>query len=227
MAKTKITRKDLLKKPDEFITISTKVVTFVTGHTRQFKIAGMVLIGIIIIGIGIGIYVKYIDKKAQATYNMAYYAISKNLDPEKDKEEFEESKKLFTEVIESYGISKVASLALPEIAFIDFLQKNYDDAIAGYSKFLDQSTDESYKSLARIALAVCYEEKGDYEKAISILEILISGPDDFFKEQAMLNQARIYRLSNKQEKSNEILREFVDKFKTSPFLPLAKAYIKP
>ncbi len=224
MAKT--TRKELLKKPDEFITLSAKAITFVSEHTRQFKIAGMVLIGIIIVGICIGAYIRYMNNKAQAVYNIAYYAVSKDLDPEKDKEALEESRRLFDEVIEKYTMSKAARLALPEIAFIDFLQKDYDSSIEGYSKFLEQADDDAYKSLARIALSVCYEEKKEYDKAIDILGVLVAGPDDFFKEQAMLSQARIYRMQNNEEKSNEILKEFIETFKTSSLMPLAKAYIR-
>jgi outer membrane protein assembly factor BamD (BamD/ComL family) len=39
----------------------------------------------------------------------------------------------------------------------------------------------------------------------------------------MLSIARLYRLDHKDEKSKEILKEFVEKYPTSPFLPMAKA----
>jgi predicted negative regulator of RcsB-dependent stress response len=157
---------------------------------------------------------------------MALYAVSKNMDFENNQEGLKESEELFSQVIEKHGLSKASILALPELAYVKFLQKEYDEAIAKYQEFRGKISDDPYQSLAMMALAVCYEEKGDYEEAIRILEEIRSGPDDFFKEQAMLSLARVYRLSNKAEKSNEILNEFVDTFNNSSFLSLAKAQLK-
>ena len=74
---------------------------------------------------------------------------------------------------------------------------------------------------------MCYEEKGELDEAMGTLEHIRSGPNDFIKEQAMLSMARIYRLKNEENKSNEILEEFTETFTTSPFLPLARALIEP
>ncbi len=227
MAKTKVSRKTLLKKPDEFITLSTKAVTLVKEHQQQFRILGIILVCLLIIAFGLYTYMKYINKKGQETYSTAYNFISKNMGLETNKDNLKESEELFDRVIDKYGLSKAARLAIPELAYLDFLQKRYDDAIHRYQEFLNKVSDDPYQSLAMMALAVCYEEKGDFEKAIRTLEQIRSGPDDFFKEQAMLIMARIYRQMNKQESSNEILEEFIEKFKNSPFLPIAKAYLKP
>ena len=153
------------------------------------------------------------------------YAVSKNIVSEINEEDLKESEELFNQVIDNYGISKASRLALPELGFVKFLQKEYDEAISKYQEFLDKVSDDPYRSLAMMALAVCYEEKGDFEKAIKTLEEIRSGPDDFFKEQAMLSLARVYRLANMNEKSEEILREFVEKFNTSSYISLAEAQL--
>jgi tetratricopeptide (TPR) repeat protein len=226
MAQKKVSRKELLKKPDEFITLTSKVIKFVREHATQFQYLGIALVGLIIIGMGIKGYKNYINKKGQNAYNMALYAVSKNMDLEINEEDLKESEKLFNQVIDKYGISKASKLSLPELGYIKFLQKEYDEAISKYQEFLDKVSDDPYRSLAMMALAVCYEEKGDFEKAIQTLEEIRSGPDDFFKEQAMLSLARVYRLANMNEKSEEILREFVENFNTSSYISLAEAQLK-
>jgi len=75
-------------------------------------------------------------------------------------------------------------------------------------------------------VAACYEEKGEFKTAIETLEQILSSPDDLFKEQAMLNLARVYRLAHQQEKSKKILKKFIETYGNSPFLPLAKAHIE-
>ncbi|MFC1820253.1 tetratricopeptide repeat protein [Thermodesulfobacteriota bacterium] len=227
MPKTKVSRKELLKKPDEFITFSARVIIYAREHSRQVGYLGAVVVGLILIYLGINTYMNYVNKKGQNMYNMAYYTIVKNLGVEKNQEDLKKSEELFNQVIDKYGISKAARLALPELAYVKFLQKEYDEAISKYQEFLNEVSDDPYQSLARMALAVCYEEKGEFEKALQTLEQIGSGPDDFFKEQAMLSLARVYRITHKEEKSNEILNEFIERFEASPFLPIAKAYLKP
>ena len=77
-----------------------------------------------------------------------------------------------------------------------------------------------------MALAVCYEEKGELDKAIQALEQITTGTNDSFKEQAILSLARIYRLSEQPDKSDELLKDFINKYPASPFLPQAKAHVR-
>jgi predicted negative regulator of RcsB-dependent stress response len=228
MAKKRVSRKELLKGPDEFLTFSARAIIFVKEHSRQFEYCGMAIAAIILIYLGISTYLKYINKKGQDAYNIAYYNVVKNIDPDADQKKLQESGELFNRVIEKYGRSKVSKLALPEAAFINFREKKYDEAIVRYQKFLDKVSDSdeaSYQSLAKMALASCYEEKGDFKMALGFLEQLTTSSDIFLREQAMLSLARVYRLSQKLEKSREILKEFVEQFQTSPFLPIAKAHL--
>lgn len=225
MAKTKKSRKELLNTNDEFIHFSSRVILFFSEHRHQLKIAGYGLLAIIVIYIGIYSYLKNKNEMAHDIYNIAYSNLSGNMKPEASTEDLAISKENFTTLIEEYSISDVSRLALPELAYIDFLEKNYDSAIARYQDFLDKMPEEPYKSLTIIALSVCYEEKGEYEKSVSTLEMLLSGPDDFFKEQAMLSLARVYRLQNNFKKSNDVLSEFIENFPASTSVPLAKANI--
>jgi predicted negative regulator of RcsB-dependent stress response len=226
MAPAKISRKELLKKPDEFLTFSAKMIVFAKEHSREFQYLGMGLLGLTLLCLGINTYLNHIDKAGQEAYNMAFYALYKNTDLENNQDKLENIEELFNRVIDEYDSSKAARLALPELAHLNFLQGQYEESIAYYREFLDEMPDDPYQSLARMALAVCYEEKGEFEKALETLEYLISGRDDFFKEQAMLSMARIYRSMNKEEESNEILNDFIERFQTSQFLSLAKAYLK-
>lgn len=223
-AKTKLTRKELLKKPDDFLTFSGRMIVLAREHTRQLAYMGIIIAVAVIIYLGFNTYKGYIDKKGLEAYNMAYYSMLKNMGPEKDS--LAKAEEGFNTVIEKYGRSRTADLALPELAYIKFLNNRYDEAIDLYKRFLDQlSENDTYLPIGRIALATCYEEKGDFDKAIQTLEYITSGKDDFFKEQAMLSLARIYRSSGKKEKSDEILREFIDKFPSSPSLSLAKSHL--
>ncbi len=226
MTKKKVTRKQLLKEPDEFLTFSSRAALFIRAHSRQFNyLVGAAAAGLLIY-LGITLFTGYINKRGQTAYNTAYYILAESTDPERDAEVLKASAELFQKVIDKYGMSKVSRLALPELAYLRMSERKYDEAIALYLEFLNKVPDNTpYQSLARLALAACYEAKGDFESAIERLSQVVDGAHDVFKEQAMLSLARVYRLHNQKDKSKKILEEFLEKYKTSPFLPIAKAHL--
>jgi outer membrane protein assembly factor BamD (BamD/ComL family) len=180
----------------------------------------------LLIYLGMTTFMGYINKKGQTAYNTAYYILAENANPEKDAQALKESAELFQKVIDKYGMSKVSRLALPELAYLRMAEKNYDEAIGLYLEFLNEIPDNSpYQSLARLALAACYEANGELERAIETLSLVVDGPNDSFKEQAMLSLARVYRLDNQKDKAKKVLEEFLEQFKSSPFLPIAKAHL--
>ncbi len=224
MAKKKSTRKELLKKEDEFLTISARAINYFNAHLNQFKFIGVVVVVIIVAYIAVHFYMRSINKKGQNAYNDAYYTLTQKTGPDLDPETLKKSEELFQKLRDEYGMSKAARLALPQTAFMKFVGKKYDEAIALYREFLDEiSGNTEYESLTRLALAACFEAKGDLNAAMETLNFILKQPENSFKESAMLSIARLYRLDHKDEKSKEILKEFVEKYPTSPFLPMAKA----
>ena len=228
MAKKRVTRKQLLKGPDEFLTLTEKAALFIREHDRGFKFIAGAVAALLLIYLGVNAGMGYINKKGQSAYNIAYNLMgAQNMDLRPESEELKQSAELFQKVIDDYGLSKASRLALPELAYVKMVEKKYDEAIHLYQEFLDKAPDNSpYQSLARIAIAACHEAKGEFEQAIEILNQITAQADDLFREQALFSLARIHRLAGQKDKAKEILEEFVEKFQTSPFLPLAKAHLQ-
>jgi len=226
MAKKKVTRKELLKSPDEFLTFSQKAALFFSSHRRHFEIVGYVLVGIAVVYLAVNTYFRYVNKKGQEAYNKAYSALSETMREEPDVQKLSEAGRLFSKVIDEYGHSKVAPLAVPQLAWTKFLQKEYDEAISLYKDFLDEiSGDPLYESLTRLALAACYESKGEFKAAVENLETVMILPENPITELALFSLARVYRLDNQAERAKETLKKFVEKYEDSPFLPMAKALL--
>ncbi|NLD38054.1 MAG: tetratricopeptide repeat protein [Desulfatiglans sp.] len=218
-------RKQLLSTNDEFVTFSARMLILAGEHKKQLQIAGYCILVIIILFTAGNIYLKNRNSKAQDAYNTAYYAISGNISPEKKQEIYSKAREDFGKVLSGYKMSKAASLTIPQMAHIDFLEKKYDDAIKKYQDYLDKRPAEPYYSYALIALSTCYEEKGDYDTAVNILEKAVAKSEGYSKEQAMLSLAGIYRVKKNFAKSNEILKDFIEKFPSSSFIEVAKASI--
>lgn len=227
MAKKKLSRKELLKNTDEFLTLSGKVVLYFNQHTRQLRLIGIAVVAIAVFYLAIWGYIKHTNKMGQEAYNVAYNTLVQSLQHEKaDKDGIKRSETLFEAVISDYGMSKAADLALAQVGHVKFTNKQYDDAIDYYDKFSTKASDnEAYETLTLLALAACHEAKGEMKKAAGILDGIIETSDNPFRENAMLNLERIYRLGNQPEKADKILKTFAKEYANSPFYPMVKARI--
>lgn len=226
MANKKISRKELLKSPDEFLTLSSRAAVFFGAHVRELKIVGIAVVVIVAGYLSVYAYMGHVNKKGQEAYNLAYNALTDTAEPgaTPGEEDLKAAEDLFEQVIDQYGMSKAARLALPQVGHIKFTQENYEDAVRYYDRFKEEiSGRKDYEDLTSLALASCYEAKGEMEKSISILKPLVADPANPFRETAMLNLERVYRLDNQPDKAHDILEKFVEEFKTSPFLSMAKA----
>jgi len=224
MAKKKTSRKELLKGQDEFLTISARIAAYLSSHIREVRYVGIAVVVVIAAYLGVNMYLGSVNSKGQDAYNTAYYTLVEKGKAIADPEKLKESEALFMKVIDEYSMSKAATLALPQIAHAKFVDRKYDEAIALYRKFLDKgSRDSHYRSLTRVALAACYEADGNLETAIETLEPVLEERDDPFRESAMLGLARLYRLDNQTENEKDILKDFIESYRNSPFLPMVKA----
>ncbi|MBW1996433.1 MAG: tetratricopeptide repeat protein [Deltaproteobacteria bacterium] len=225
MAKKKVSRKELLKKPDEFLTFSARAILYARQHAGKLKLLGALIVAAILAYAGINSYIKYVDRKGQEAYNAAYNSVNRVLRGEKPNlEDLAKSEELFKKVMDEYGLSKASRLALAELAYIKFRKGEYDEAISLYSSYMEEIPEDwYYKSLAGLALGSCYEAKGDLRKAVDVLEPISAGPGSFLKGQAMLSLSRLYELMGRDGRAAKILEEFSEMFPSSPYLPFVKA----
>jgi predicted negative regulator of RcsB-dependent stress response len=229
MAKKKVSRKELLKGPDEFITFSSRAAEFVSTHQEQLKYIGIAIAVIVIAYLAVNAWVASVNEEGQNAYNAAAQSLlNVGMNPDSDPSELQKTGELFAEVIEDQGRSKAARLALPQAAYVKFLEKNYSEAITLYRQFLDEvKGDSQYEFMTSLALAACYEANGEVKTAIETLIPMVETDSDTpFRESAMWRLARLYKLDNRPEKSEEILKKFVENYTDSPYYAMAKASLE-
>ncbi len=228
MAKKKVSRKELLKAPDEFITISSQVMEYFKTHVQELKITGIVLLVIVASYFGYNSWKTSMNHGGQTAYNTAVQSVlAMDETPGTEPAGLIRSQELFKEVLDNYGSSGASRLALPQIAHLKFLEKNYTEAITYYQKFLDDVSGEPlYETLTKISLAECHEANGEYKTAVAILTPLAETPiASPFKPAVMWHLARVYRLDGNPQKATDILKELIKNHENSAFSPMAKALI--
>jgi tetratricopeptide (TPR) repeat protein len=134
---------------------------------------------------------------------------------------------LFEAVIKDYGLSKTGKLALPEAGYVAFQLKQYDNSIRCYKEFVDRATSDMKKSglssLSLLSVSSCYEAKGEFGKAVDTLKPLVELLGTPFRDLAMLDLERVYRLNKQPLQAKRVLEQFVLDYKSSPFFPEAKS----
>lgn len=227
MAKKRVTRKELLKGEDEFVSLSSRVAQYVSAHLKQIQYLAFSILIIILIALGISFYLRHLNKKALAAYNRAYRSLVSDSSPEATEDTVKRSVEEFDKLIRKYGRTKMATLAIPQLAYLEYDQGNYDEAISLYQMYLKrEKSDSIYASMAYFGLAAVYEAKGDYQSAISHLKKIVDEGHDFLREEALFSLGRVYAVSGQREMSRETFKDFIDQFTGSPLLPLAKANLK-
>lgn len=224
MAKKKITRKELLKKEDEFISLSNRAALYMSAHLKQIQYAIFSVMIIVVIVIGISLYFRHQNKRALAAYNLAYKGLVSGSFSETAEDNIQRAAEELDKLIKKYGRTKMATLTIAQLAYLKFDQGKYDEAISLYQTYLKRDKSDSiYCSMAHFGLAAAYEAKGDYQSAISHLKKMVDEEGNPLREEAMFSLGRVYALSGQLEMSRAVFRDFVSQFKDSPLLPLAKA----
>jgi tetratricopeptide (TPR) repeat protein len=227
MAKKRETRKELLKKEDEFISLSTRIYRFMVERRKQIQWAAICVLALMVIVAGISLYFRHLNQEASAAYHTAYKNLVSDSSSEAGEESIQRSAEELDRLIREYGWTKMAKLAIPQLAYLKFGQGNYEEAISLYTTYLEKLGDDSiYRPMAYFGLAACYEAKEDHQSAIRSLEKIIEDDTAFLKEEALFSLGRMYDLSGQKELSKEAFQKFVSQFPQSPLLPLAKARLK-
>ena len=225
MAK-KTSRKELLKSQDEFISFSYRALAFFSTRTRELKTAGIVIAAAALIFIGVSAYYRHVEKKGYEAYNTAYFAMIEHFRPGMEPDRLESVQELFENVLENHAGSKAADLALPQLAFLKFMEEDYDGAIRLYSRFETRASGkDDFMNLNSLAVAASFEAAGNLNRAIKTLEPVAADPQNRFRETALFTLARLYRLAGQESRAAELARDFIEEFRGSPFVPIAKTYL--
>jgi tetratricopeptide (TPR) repeat protein len=217
MAKVKrrITRKKLLKEPDEFLTVSAKAVRFIQENQNWVF---YVLIGIIVAGLGFFGF-RYFsgvkERKAYALFEEGLVHYGGHAFRGESTALNETAKAKFSEVIRDYRSTKAARLALRLYADMHYESGSYDKAIELYRQALREFA-EAPSILAVIwnDLGYCYEGKKDYRSAVDCFQEVTAFEGTFLKADAYFNLGRMYEALNEHQKALEafetVARNYAD-----------------
>jgi len=217
----KVTRKELLKEPDQFLSISQKVSLYASQHKNTLLIGT----GVIVVFFGLLWGYRYNQQVQNLRMESLYLKMIKihNQKPGKAPQDTTGELEKLLERFSEGPQQLRASLLLAE----EYFQNGrFDKAIALYTDVRQRSgTKDLSRQLASVGLAYSYEGKKDYARAIDAYKALVNQPDGFPLFDVYTGLARCYELNNDPQNALLTLREIETKFQGHPQLESVKRRI--
>jgi len=192
LAKRKIRKKEL-KKPDEFITFSGKIIAWCQDNIRiVIGVLASVVVLILIIS-AVFLLKASRETKARGLYEEALSLYQVESSGNAEAANYSMATAKLEEVKQRYRSTRVASYALIDLGNIYFQEGDYEKAISCYTNFL-QRTDISdpLHDQALESLGQTYEAKGSWQEAVEVYQRLGSEGPPVYQAQAQLYLGRVY-----------------------------------
>ena len=210
--KKKISRKELLKKPDEFITTSNKIYNWISENLRK------VILGLLAVVLATGAVLGFLGYRSyrESQAQQKYYSALEQPDPTN-------KIKALKEITADFPSTKAAGKAWVSLGHLYFQQKDFVQAVQAYQTALPRGDfSGEIQSLIKEDLGYTLEEKGDLKEAAEYFSGIINGPDPLLKESAHLSLARIYLKMGQTKEAKTTFQNFLKAYPNSNYAPIVR-----
>ncbi|UCD77698.1 MAG: tetratricopeptide repeat protein [Desulfobacterales bacterium] len=214
--KRKKTRKELLKEPDEFITLSGKLIRFAVEHKTALTYAVAIIIGLAVIISGIRFFSIRGENKAAALLDksLTKYESLKN-EKKSPQESYSAVSSDFQLILSKYSSKESGKIARLTFANICYNAGNYEQAIELYKTSLeDFEKHPLIHNQVLGSLGYAWEQLNDYATAVVYFEKLAASPEPIMRAEALYHLGWLYDKLGQTDKSqaayNKILSDHPD-----------------
>ena len=201
----KVSRKNLLKDPDQFLSTSEKAMLYYIDN--RATVIGVVATLLIVVSSFFGF--KYYQE-TQALGNEAFYfEMEKMAENPKGSTSVAGVRSIWEKIGDGFQKERASLL----LADIHFQNQEFGEAEVLYSTVMSNSSPGQINyQMAQVGLAYSYEFGKDYKKAIDLFKSVIDANTAFPLFEVYWSLSRCYELNNDSSNALLILREMQIKF---------------
>ncbi|MDY6955174.1 MAG: tetratricopeptide repeat protein [Thermodesulfobacteriota bacterium] len=228
MAKKKrISRKQLLKEPDEFLTLSARALQFAAENRKQLSYVVVGLVVVLLVGAAIGYFLNLSQRRAYRVFDEGISHYVAQVSGEKSALVVGMATERFAEAIEKHGSTRAAELSLPLYGNLQYEAGSYDKAIALYRQALDAFPgEEAMEKLIWNGLGYAYEGNGEYQAAVEWFKKIADSESRFLKAEAYYHLGRVYEAMGKGQEAREAYQRLVEAFPNAVHFRMAKEKVQ-
>jgi predicted negative regulator of RcsB-dependent stress response len=228
VAEKRVTRKELLKEPDEFMTTTGEVIRYVRENPRLVTIAGIVALVCVLAVVGFFAYKKQQQSRSHELFENAARdyetlmaakvpATAQQLDALFDRFDF---------IAKNYSSFPEGEMALLYSGHVLYQKGDYPRALERYTSL--KSGGLSKRGLEPLILyhvATTRFALKEYEEAKRLFEDLAKDTNSPYRREAYAYVARIYEAMNKNKEAVQAYRQYLKMFPEAPDAAVVKARI--
>ena len=209
MARQRITRKELLRQPDQFLTRSARVIAWAESNaTSILYSAGAVILAVILVG-GWSLWRTNRYAQAEALLYEAMNAGGNGEVVRQDASQDDQMVQALQSLVRNYGGTPVAIQAYWNLGRLYFARAEYVAALEAYEQARNRLSGQSENALmgAMIALNIAYAEEaqGACEQALGHFEAVLTAPvATWLRSEAYLGLGRCHEQSGDLRKAAEV-----------------------
>ena len=219
-------RKELLKKPDEFITLTGKAIAKARDYQNQIMYVLMAIVAIGLIFLGYRFFAQRAETKAFSKLQQAQSAYQTQKAASSAKEAYNKISQAFQDIIKKYGGNAGGKLARAIYANISYEAGQYEKAIALYKQSLnDFKENKAVYNLILNSLGYAYQQMNDPQNATVYFERAATQTDSLMREDALFNMGWIYQKMGETAKSRQALQQILDDYPNSFYFDMVQEEI--
>lgn len=224
MAKKRVTRKELIKGPDEFITTTAKVIQWARENTKQLIYGTVAFFALVVIVAGYSFYKEKREQAAAALLSRCLVTYQSSQEDDKDPGKMlAMAKPDFDRLVKDYGSMPAGRLGRVIYGHMALVAKDMDQAKALYEKALgDFGHDPSIENTILNGLAMIAAQSEDDAAAIGYFEKIVSSKSVLLKDVALFNLGQLYMKAGEKEKGIAAYKRLSDEYPDSMYANIAK-----
>jgi len=211
---------------DPFMESMNRLLNWAKANQKRLIVWTIVAVVVILTASGAALYYNHAQNRAATQLGKAMAAYATARANNAPFSAYEAVKADFKEVMDKYGYTDSAGIALIQYAGVCCFSGDYEKAVDAYQKAFDKYGDKPMlKGLLESGLAYSYAGKKDYKNAISWFEKITEDPASTAKDEAFFNLGLIYGKAGQNEKSAAAYEKVVSDFPDSIYFDAAKQKI--
>lgn len=219
MVEKKITRKELLKEPDEFLTTTGQVVRYVRENPRLVTIGGVLAVIAVLIALGVNSYLNQREVRSHELFDGAQreYETAMRSQAPVTSENLDKLLTRFEEIAKDYPSLPAGEMAVLYSGHVLYKKEAYQGALDQYTKMQSSVLVKGgLGPLVMYHVAMTQLALKDYDQALTLFDQLSKDINSPYRREAHAAIARIYEMTGKNKEAVQAYRQYLKMFPEAP-----------
>jgi tetratricopeptide (TPR) repeat protein len=224
--KQKKTRKELLKEPDEFMTLSGKLIGFAVTYKTQLTYGLGIILALAIVFSGIRFFSIRAENKGAALLEGSLIEYNSLRTDKTPAAVYDAVSGGFQDILQKYGGKNSGKIARLIYANICYDAGKYEQAINLYNTSLkDFEAHPMIHSQILSSLGYAYEQQKQYSAAVGYFEKISASPEQIQRGEALFHLGRLYNKLGQPGKSKEAYQKILSDHPDFIYIDIVKEQI--